>query len=330
MDVILDSIRSDYIDFLDFEDIPSYKNYHKIRGYDIDIHYNKKDDEIVIDVPLSQYPEIVPYVLNLGEKYIQLIEVLYLNKIYKNRDIYFKINPYGISTEYLNIEDPDSLAYLRQFSDDQFFTTYLPLRNIIYHHFFELLPTEMNTIIISYLNYATIVNFNEAFENTIDWKYAMIEEYGRKGTMKAYLHNLIKEDGGLMDKHFLLHIQWDTHLFSNLQFQIPRYSSYTGKLGYKSYDLGYQMDIDLLKFYDIISITIYGIHIRKIPKEIKFLRNLRDLSMKLCQLQYVPFEILDLKELWYVDLSNNKIKDYPDFRSNPNIEHLYLDGNYPY
>ncbi len=71
-----------------------------------------------------------------------------------------------------------------------------------------------------------------------------------------------------------------------------------------------------------------GYIIKKIPKEIVFLINLKRLNLSACMLEKIPKEICSLIDLKYLDLSYNLIKEIPkELCSLINLKYLNLSYN---
>lgn len=83
-----------------------------------------------------------------------------------------------------------------------------------------------------------------------------------------------------------------------------------------------------MSMQDVIRVNLEGKQLKKLPTEIKYLKNLQSLVLGHNQLTKFPKEILQLTKLEYVNLNHNLIKNIPkEINALHKLDYFRLDNN---
>jgi hypothetical protein len=154
---------------------------------------------------------------------------------------------------------------------------------ILKYTYFDTIPSELNCIIISYLQY-------DDFENILK------SVGGTEGT--GIFYNL---DWGFI---FSLHF--------NLRYRrLDVKEEYLRWLGIEKVGIVFKMSDEITRINSLHFLDLICTNIKEIPKEIKYLTNLRYLLLAGNQIKEVPLEIGNLTKLIKLTLYCNQIKEIP-------------------
>ena len=161
--------------------------------------------------------------------------------------------------------------------------------------YFDLIPTDLSNIIVSYLNSDDLENFGLSHTYLIsifNWSFVHSLHFGSFTIGIDYTEYLKLLQVEKLIK--VLHLRYTINQLLNLQ-----------------------------------ELYLINLQLKDIPKEIGDLSNLQMLNLKYNQLIDIPKEIGMLASLQRLDLSNNKLKNIPEGIYNlRNLQYLYLSSNY--
>jgi len=299
---ILNPIKETLIKTLYSINIDVYKDYHRVKdfytsGTDIFIKYNRKDQEIELQIP-SYYNDRI---FNTNG-YFNILQFHFGNKIYNIEGNYLIIDIDNIELELpklqknIILDDFELDVELSKLSGDIF--TYLPIKYINYQSYFEIIPSEMISLIINELDYQSIIRLLNTFNITkkINWNLTSFLRFNRKMNNKEYLQEVLSINDYIASNHNykVLHTQNSSLFFNQLEFP-----------------LGSIIDIDLLRPLNLSILHIDSIYMVLIPGEIKYLVTLEELLIINCGVKYIPRELTTLNNLKILILSNNQIRKLP-------------------
>ena len=174
--------------------------------------------------------------------------------------------------------------------------------NLYIMTYFDLIPIELNEIIISYDSSSEqfFTDKRELFTKKLNWEI-----------ISNYHFNKIKEEMPMISnsREYFKYINIEI-----LRNKLKNISNMKGK--------------SLGEIYNLKELDIIGRGIKELPSEIGELDNLEGLMMRVNNLSYLPPGIVNLHNLKFLDLDNNCFAQFPkEIGSLLNLEILYLANN---
>src|SRR5436190_10066635 len=186
-------------------------------------------------------------------------------------------------------------------------------------NYFNLVPSELIEIIVSYLKYNDLQNFIETFQLTkLNWNAVHKYHFGNypKSNSRPLTYSRYQRLIGVEGVKIILGLKESIEEITSMKV-----------LTLSNKEL-YSIPSEIFSLENLKILVLNRNHITSIPKEISKLFRLQELWIGKNELSSLPIELVQLEGLQLLDISFNKFTELPvEIFKFSNLDELHIRGN---